>query len=168
MNHKRNMRIALLIIVLVLTLVFSIGIGETKAGTAAVRIHKFMAIDKIGPQNYHLETLRIDDPDNPFVSIYVTHMICDFSFSDPSNVSIAARLTGVVPLDKEGKQIINKTPTKNLANFSKSIGSKVMKIARSYDHEKNVLIYNAYTTKLFDGSLKHSMSVVPLGAPLSP
>lgn len=149
----------------VLILLFSISI--VRAAPTAVRIDKFMAIDKIGPQNYHLETLRIDDPDNPFVSIYVTHIICDFSFSDPSNVSIAARLTGKIPV-KDGKQVINTSVDHNVANFSKSIGTKVMRVSRCYDKVKNVLIYRVYTTKLFDGSMKHSMSVVPLGIPLTP
>ena len=157
--------IAVSIVIIVLGLFMLVGFAD--AGTKAVRINKFMAIDKIGPQNYHLETLRIDDPDNPFVSIYVTHIICDFSFSDPSNVSIAARLTGKVPV-KDGKQVINTTVDHNVANFSKSIGTKVMRVSRCYDKVKNVLIYRVYTTKLFDGSMKHSMSVVPLGMPLTP
>jgi len=138
-------------------------------GTKAVRIDNFMAIDAIGPNNYHLETLRIDDPENPFVSIYVAHVIAKgFQFSDPSNTSIACRLTGQIPLDKDGKQIINTKTNHDIANFRKSIGTKVMRISRSYDKAKNVLIYNVYTTKLFDGSMKHSLSVVPLGMPLTP
>jgi len=161
---KRN-GIIIMVLSAVLILLFSISI--VRAAPTAVRIDKFMAIDKIGPQNYHLETLRIDDPDNPFVSIYVTHIICDFSFSDPSNVSIAARLTGKIPV-KDGKQVINTSVDHNVANFSKSIGTKVMRVSRCYDKVKNVLIYRVYTTKLFDGSMKHSMSVVPLGIPLTP
>lgn len=136
-------------------------------GPKAVRIDKFEAINKIGPQDYNLETLRIDDPENPFVSIYIAHIIQDYAISDPSNVSIACRLTGLIPTES-GKQIINKTTNHNIANFKKSIGIKVMRISRSYDIEKNVLIYNVYTTKLFDGSMKHSLSVVPLGIPLAP
>lgn len=144
-------------------------VGISYAGTKAVQIDRFEAINKLGPNDYDLETLRIDDPENPFVSIYVTHIIgTGFQFSDPSNSSIACRLTGDIPLDKDGKQIINKKTNHNIANFSKSIGTKVMKISRSYDKGKNVLIYNVYTTKLFDGSLKHSLSVVPLGIPLIP
>lgn len=166
MNKNSNMRLGLLIVILVVTCIFAWGL-KSAAAAPAVRINKFMAIDKIGPQNYHLETLRIDDPNNPFVSIYVTHMICDFSFSDPSNVSIAARLTGEIPM-KDGKQVIDKTVDHDVATLSKSIGSKVMRVSRAYDHEKNVLVYRVYTTKLFDGSMKHSMSVVPLGAPLTP
>lgn len=154
------------IILVALTLILA-SISVSHAGPQAVRINKFMAIDKIGPQNYHLETLRIDDPDNPFVSIYVTHIVADFSFADPSNVSIAARLTGKVPM-KDGKQVINTRVSHNVANFSKSIGLKTMKVSRCYDAVKNVLIYRVYTVKLFDGSMKHSMSVVPLGMPLTP
>lgn len=135
-------------------------------GPKAVRIDRFEAIDKIGPNDYDLETLRIDDPDNPFVSIYVAHIIATgFQISDPSNVSIACRLTGPIPV-KDGKQVINKKTNHNIANFRKSIGTKNMKISRAYDKEKHVLIYNVYTTKLFDGSMKHSLSVVPLGMSL--
>lgn len=152
-----------------LVFVFAIIVTTTvHAGTTAVRIDRFEAIDKIGPNDYDLETLRIDDPENPFISIYITHIIgTGFQFSDPSNTSIACRLTGVIPI-KNGKQVINKTTNHDIAHFSKSVGTKVMKISRSYDKKKNVLIYNVYTTKLFDGSLKHSLSVVPLGRPLIP
>lgn len=141
----------------------------SNAGTTAVRIDRFEAISKLGPNDYDLETLRIDDPENPFVSIYVTHIIATgFQFSDPSNTSIACRLTGEIPVDKDGKQIINKSTNHDIGHFRKSIGTKVMRISRSYDKVKNVLIYNVYTTKLLDGSLKHSLSVVPLGNPLAP
>jgi len=138
------------------------------AGPKAVRIDRFEAIDRIGPNDYDLETLRIDDPENPFVSIYVTHIIgTGLQFSDPSNVSIACRLTGKIPM-KDGKQIVNTKTNHDIAHFRKSIGTKSMKISRTYDKGKNVLIYNVYTTKLFDGSMKHSLSVVPLGMPLAP
>lgn len=163
---KKNV-IVIVLTVLVLILIW--GLSECKAGPTAVRIDRFEAIDQFGPNDYDLETLRIDDPENPFVSIYVTHIIgTGFQFSDPSNTSIACRLTGDIPIDKDGKQIINKTTNHDIAHFRKSIGTKEMKISRAYDHEKNVLIYNVYTTKLLGGSLKHSLSVVPLGKPLAP
>ncbi len=139
------------------------------AGVQGIEINRFMAIDPIGPNNYDLQTLRIDDPENPFVSIYVAHVIgTGWQFSDPSNSSIACRLTGDIPIDKDGNPIINTETNNDIAHFSKSIGTKVMRISRAYDAEKNVLIYNVYTTKLFDGSMKHSLSVVPLGKPLTP
>lgn len=156
-------------IIVILTLSMIVVWTAANAEPKAVQIDRFEAIDKIGPNDYDLETLRIDDPENPFVSIYITHIIgTGFQFSDPSNTSIACRLTGEIPLDKDGKQIINKTTNHDIAHFSKSIGTKVMRISRAYDKGKNVLIYNVYTTKLFDGSLKHSLSVVPLGKPLAP
>lgn len=148
-----------------------VGLWTTEgfSGTKAVQIDRFEAIDQLGPNDYDLETLRIDDPENPFVSIYVTHIIgTGFQFSDPSNTSIACRLTGDIPLDKDGKQIINTSTNHDIAHFSKSIGTKEMKISRAYDKGKHVLIYNVYTTKLLGGSLKHSLSVVPLGKPLTP
>ena len=161
-------RLAIIIVIGVL-LILGTWTFTDAGGPTAVRIDRFEAIDQLGPNDYDLETLRIDDPENPFVSIYVTHIVATgWQFSDPSNSSIACRLTGEIPLDAEGKQIINKTTNHNIAHFSKSIGTKDMKISRAYDHEKNVLIYNVYTTKLFGGSLKHSLSVVPLGKPLTP
>jgi CreA protein len=154
-----------ILIITALILIPAISFG----GQKAVRIDRFEAIDKIGPNDYDLETLRIDDPENPFVSIYVAHIIgTGFQFSDPSNVSIACRLTGKIPVDKDGKQVINKKTNHNIANIQKSIGTKNMKISRAYDKKKHVLIYNVYTTKLFDGSMKHSLSVVSLGIPLAP
>ena len=166
---KDHARIKILMFVVLAVLICIMFSGGAEAGPTAVRIDKFKAIDAFGPQDYDLETLRIDDPDNPFVSIYVTHIIATgFAMSDPSNTSIACRLTGMVPVNADGKQIINTRTNHDIAHFSKSIGTKVMRISRSYDKGKNVLIYNVYTTKLFDGSLKHSLSVVPLGGPLKP
>jgi len=160
---KKSLVVTIVIIVLGL---FAL-VGFANAATKAVKIDRFKAIDKLGPNDYDLETLRIEDPENPFVSIYITHIIATgFQFSDPSNTSIACRLTSPIPVDKDGNQIINKETNHDIAHFSKSIGTKVMRISRSYDQGKNVLIYNVYTTKLFDGSLKHSLSVVPLGMPL--
>ena len=164
MTNKRAWIIAIAVGILVMVILTAV----SYAGSKAVEINKFVAIDPIGPRNYHIQTLRIDDPDNPFVSIYVAHIIQDYAMSDPSNTSIACRLTGKIPVDKDGKKIINKETNNDIAHFSKSFGSKVMRISRSYDQAKNVLIYNVYTTKLFDGSLKHSLSVVPLGIPLAP
>jgi len=161
---KKGLALAIVIIVLGIFMLT----GFADAGTKAVEINRFLAVDPLGPNNYDLQTLRIDDPENPFISIYVTHIIATgFQFSDPSNVSIACRLTSPVPM-KDGKQVINTTVNHNVANFKKSIGSKVMRISRAYDKGKNVLVYRVYTTKLFDGSLKHSLSVVPLGMPLTP
>lgn len=127
-------------------------------------------INRLGPRDDIIKVLRIDDPQNPFISIYLTQIKAGeiFAFADPSNTAIACRLTGRIPVDGNGNQIVDKSFNKDISSFRKSIGTKVMKIARMYDPQKNVLVYVVYTTKLLDGSLKHSLSVVPLGNPLTP
>jgi CreA protein len=133
----------------------------------ATQIGEVTAVDRFLDGNDKIKVIRIEDPDNPFVSIYFTTIKSGqiFAFADPSNTSIATRLTKTVPVDKDGKQIINKTHRTEIASVSKSIGTKEMKIARWYDPEKNTLIYLVYTDKWIGGSLKHSISAVALGFP---
>lgn len=125
------------------------------------------AVQRIIEGNDRIRVIRIDDPDNPFVSIYFTSIKSGqfFALADPSNTSIATRLTSPVPVDKDGKQIVNKSTRLEIASVSKSIGTKEMKIARWYDAEKNTLVYLVYTDKWIGGSLKHSISAVALGFP---
>lgn len=133
----------------------------------AKQLGEVTAVERFLDGNDKIKIIRIQDPDNPFVSIYFTTIKSGqiFSMADPSNTSIATRLTSNVPVDKDGKQIINKNPSMEIAAVSKSIGTKEMKIARWYDSEKNTLVYLVYTTKWIGGSLKHSISAVPLGLP---
>jgi CreA protein len=140
------------------------------SATKAVKIGEVVNIDRMGPRDDKILVLRIDDPENPFISIYITQVKAGSwtAIADPSNASIACRLTQAIPVDDKGKQIINKKHNKDIGHFRKSIGSKIMRIARWYDPEKNVLVYVVYTTKILDGSSKHSLSVVPLGMPLTP
>jgi CreA protein len=167
MNQRFNNGIAIMIVAVILICIFgwNLAYGET----TAVKIGEVTCIDRIVGGDDVIPIIRIDDPENPFISIYVSQVTSGawLAISDPSNSSIATRLTGEIPLDADGKQIINKNTNLDIGHFRKSIGSKVMKIARWYDHEKNVLVYVVYTTKAFDGSAKHSLSVVPLGVPLS-
>lgn len=143
--------------------------GIASAGQA-VQIGEVDAVNRMVQGDDVIKIIRIDDPDNPFVSIYFTTIKSGqfLALADPSNTSIAARLTGEIPKDKDGKMIIDTSTNENIASVSKSIGSKVMKIGRWYDQKKNVLCYLVYTTKWLDGSLKHNLSVVPLGMPLAP
>jgi CreA protein len=140
------------------------------AGPKAVQIGEVDCIKRIMQGNDKIKVIRVDDPENPFVSIYFTNIDSGkwMAMADPSNTSIAARLTGDIPVDENGKRIINTSTNTNIASLSQSIGTKIMKIARFYDVQKDTLVYLVYTTKLLDGSLKHSMSVVPLGKPLAP
>ena len=140
------------------------------AGIDAVLIGEVTCIKRMIQGNDIIRVLRVDDPENPFISIFFTTIKSGkiMAFADPSNTSISVRLTGDIPIDKNGKRIINTKANKDIAHIRKSIGSKIMKIARFYDKEKDTMTYLVYTTKMFDGSLKHSISVVPLGKPLIP
>ena len=159
-----NMWIALLAVLVILVLV-----AVSYAGTPAVQIGEVTCIKRLVQGNDVIKIIRVQDPENPFISIFFTTVKSGkmFAMADPSNTAIAARLTGDIPM-KDGKQVINKTANTDIAHIRKSIGSKVMKIARFYDVKMNTLTYLVYTTKLLDGSLKHSLSVVPLGKPLAP
>jgi CreA protein len=107
-----------------------------------------------------IDIIAIDDPDNPFITCYLTSINSGkiLATSDPSNMSIACRATGKIP---SKSQIVKKTDL-SVFKLSKSIGLKSLRIARHYDAKRNVLVYTAYSTKILDGSYKHSMSVVPL------
>lgn len=140
------------------------------ASAAAVKVGEVECVKRLMQGNDKIQVIRIVDPDNPFIAIFFTRIDTGkfLAMANPSNTAIAARLIKPVPVDANGKQIFDKRDVTNIASVSQSIGSKVMKIARFYDPEMNTLCYVVYTTKLIDGSLKHSLSVVPLGMPLSP
>lgn len=79
-------------------------------------------------------------------------------FEDPSNSSIACRMTGPIkvsniPTDNKGEDIFNE---KISAIF------KSMNVKRIYDCKNDTLIYVSYAKKLIDGSAKQSVSTVPL------
>ena len=122
-----------------------------------VTIPRMMKDDKI-------QVLRFTDPDNPFIAIFFTRIKSGqiMAMSNPSNTAIATRLIADIPVDKDGKQIVNKSFNDNLVSLPQSVMSKEMKIARIYDQKMNTLCYVVYSTKWMDGSLKHSLSVVPL------
>jgi CreA protein len=111
--------------------------------------------------NDRIKTNRFSDPDMPFISIYITEIKSGKMFgaaSDPSNSSIATRLTGAfIP------ELINKETKFDLINLKKSIGWKTIKVARYYDAPKKTLVYVVYSTTGRDGSYKHNLSAVPLG-----
>jgi len=155
---------------IVLVMIGMIGVNKSFAGNdAIVQIGEVECVKRLIQGGDKIKIIRVQDPDNPFISIVFTTIKSGrmFAIADPSNTAIAARLTGEIPI-KNGKMVVDKTTRTNITHISKSIGSKVMKIARFYDKKMNMLVYLVYTTKILDGSLKHSLSVVPLGKPLSP
>lgn len=165
--EKRVIKLAIIILV-GLALIGGFCIGKANAITAK-QVGEVTCVKRMLQGNDKIKILRVVDPENPFVAIFFTTIDSGqfMAMADPSNTSIAARLIAPVPV-KDGQRVINKKPNTNIASLSKSIGSKVMKIARFYDAEMDTLTYLVYTTKLLDGSLKHSLSVVPLGMPLTP
>ena len=155
------------ILVGVIMMITLLTVNPVHAGVKAVQVGEVTCIKRMIDGNDKIKVIRIVDPDNPFVAIFFTHVDSGklLAMADPSNTAIAARLIAPVPV-KDGKRQVDTRTVENIASVSKSIGTKVMKIARFYDKKMDTLCYLVYTTKLIDGSLKHSLSVVPLGMPL--
>lgn len=107
--------------------------------------------------NDEIEVFRVNDPDNPFISIFFTKIDSGkvFAISNPSDTSIAVRLTGkITKIDKR---------TAEVRAMKQSWFTKEMKISRYYDAGSNSLVYLIYSTKMLNGSFKHNISVVHLG-----
>lgn len=153
-----------LFVIMLLVGIFAAWFNVNAFALEAKQIAEVTCVKRMMQGDDKIRVLRVIDPDNPFVAIFFTTIKSGkfLAMADPSNTSIAARQIKPVPV-KDGKRIINKKPVANMAHISKSIGSKVMKIARFYDEQTDTLCYLVYTTKLLDGSLKHSLSVVTLG-----
>jgi CreA protein len=150
-------KICLVIMLLMVMVSISYGRDVTLTELGNVTIPRALRDDKI-------QVLRFTDPDNPFIAIFFTRIKSGaiMKLSNPSNTAIATRLIADIPVDSDGKQIVNKSFNDNLVSLPQSVMSKEMKIARIYDKKMNTLCYVVYSTKWMDGSLKHSLSVVPL------
>jgi len=101
------------------------------------------------------------DPKLKGVTCHISHIEADLDFSDPSDMSIACRQTGVIT----AQEIATIDKSKNgevVFKESKSILFKSLKVRRIYDQENQTLIYLSYSTKESSGSHHHSLSTVPL------
>jgi CreA protein len=156
-------KIFVLVLIMLLVPTFALAVDGRKVASQ-------VCVERMVQGDDTINIIAIEDPENPFITIYFTNIDSGqwLAAADPSNTAIAARLTGEIPKDQNGNMIINKKPNSNIGSIRQSIGSKEMKVGRYYDANKNVLVYLVYTTKWMDGSLKHSLSVVPLGNPLTP
>jgi len=79
-------------------------------------------------------------------------------FEDPSNSSIACRVTGPVKvgdidLDKDGEEVFKE---------GRSFLWKKLVVKRIYDKSNDTLIYLSHTREVAEGSAKMSVSTVPL------
>lgn len=75
---------------------------------------------------------------------------------DPSRFSVACRAVGPVTVPAQ-------LPASEVIGFAAaSVFFKSFQIHRSFDAEKNVLVYTVVSTKLINGSPFNSISVVPI------
>ncbi|MGC2200001.1 MAG: CreA family protein [Stellaceae bacterium] len=75
---------------------------------------------------------------------------------DTSDASIACRQVGPIKIDgelKDGERVFDER---------RSLLFKTLQVVRFYDHQRNVLIYVAYSNRVIEGSPKNSISSVPI------
>lgn len=101
------------------------------------------------------------DPKVTGVTCHISHVEADFDFSDPSDMSIACRQSGVINAAQLAKIDLSKNG-EIVFTQSKSILFKSLKVRRIYDVENKTLIYLSYSTKETSGSHHHSLSTVSL------
>ena len=116
----------------------------------------------LGP-NDKIVVDRYDDPQVANVSCYLSRAETGGVkgglglAEDPSRFSIACRAVGPVTVPPG-------LPKRERIGFATaSLFFKTFQIHRSFDHEKNVLVYTVVSTKLINGSPFNSISVVPVG-----
>lgn len=105
-----------------------------------------------------IQVFTMQDPDMPFITIYLSTIKSGnpLAMADPSNNCVSTRLT-----KKIGKIVTKLNP--EVINLRKSVGWKSLKLARFYDAANETMVYVTYSTKVFEGSYKHTISTVPLG-----
>jgi CreA protein len=139
------------------SVVFAQSNGEI-VGSVSTTFRLMGPNDKINIQAY-------SDPDLPGVTCHLSSVSTGGIggavglAEDGSDNSIACRQTGPIDL-----AAVEKLPKQSDSIFSesKSVFFKKLKVVRMYDKPNKTLIYLAYSTKLIDGSPKHSISSIPL------
>lgn len=101
------------------------------------------------------------DPQVPGVTCHVAYINSPLQLTDPSNSSVSCVKTGeitpemILSIDKsaDGEVVFKK---------SQSVFFKTLRIRRIFDAKNQTLVYLSYSTKIANGSFKHSISSVPL------
>lgn len=96
------------------------------------------------------------DPQVPGVTCHVAYINSPLQLSDPSNSSVSCVKTGEITqamIDGIDKSVFKK---------SQSVFFKTLRIRRIFDAKNQTLVYLSYSTKIANGSFKHSISSVPL------
>ncbi|MBS0517065.1 MAG: CreA family protein [Proteobacteria bacterium] len=119
----------------------------------------------IGP-NDKIVVEAFDDPDIPGVTCYFSHARTGGIkgaigvAEDPGEASIACRQVGAVD---ESKLDRLRSPHEVFSERA-SLIFKSTQVVRFWDAKRRALIYLTYTDRIFEGSPRNSISVVPLGA----
>ncbi|SKA24377.1 CreA protein [Enhydrobacter aerosaccus] len=118
----------------------------------------------IGP-NDKIVVEAFDDPDVPGVTCYFSHARTGGLkgaigvAEDPGEASIACRQVGAVDESALGKL---KSPHEVFSERA-SLIFKSTQVVRFWDAKRRALVYLTYTDRIFEGSPRNSISVVPLG-----
>jgi len=101
------------------------------------------------------------DPQVPGITCHVAYINSPLQLTDPSNSAVTCVQTGeitpemIAGIDKsENGEVVFKK--------SQSIFFKTLRIRRIFDAPNQTLVYLGYSTKIANGSFKHSLSSVPL------
>lgn len=98
-----------------------------------------------------------DDPKLP-VTCGVSHIVDDFAFNDPSNMSVTCRATGIITAD-----MIAKLPkSEDVFSRDKGIGFKTIYIRRVVDTKRGLVNYISYSSSMISGSFQNSLSAVSI------
>jgi len=118
----------------------------------------------IGP-NDKIVVEAFDDPEIPGIACYFSHARTGGIkgaigvAEDPGEASIACRQ--VAPID-EAKLAKLRSPQEVFSERA-SLIFKSTQIVRFWDAKRRALVYLAYTDRIFEGSPRNSISVVPVG-----
>src|SRR5215467_8272792 len=118
----------------------------------------------LGP-NDKIVVEAFDDPDVPGVTCYMSHARTGGIkgaiglAEDPGEASIACRQVGPIDVAKLGKL---RSPHEVFSERA-SIIFKSTQVTRFWDAKRQALVYLVYTDRIFEGSPRNSISVVPVG-----
>jgi CreA protein len=118
----------------------------------------------IGP-NDKIVVEAFDDPQVPGVTCYFSHARTGGIkgaigvAEDPGEASIACRQVAPIDEAKLGKL---RSPQEVFSERA-SLIFKSTQIVRFWDAKRRALVYLAYTDRIFEGSPRNSISVVPVG-----
>lgn len=155
-NKKFNMWVVIIVIT-ILTLIG--GYFYLKAPThniAEDHVSSASEVDQWDLQStYDMVIDAYDDPKLP-VTCAISHIVDDWAFTDPSNMSVTCRATGIITAE-----MIAKLPkSEDVFSRSKGIGFKTIYIRRSVDVSRGLVLYVSYSSAAISGSFQNALSAV--------